>query len=59
MSLAMNALGAAAWRAGLSEATPHLWLFLAFKGGAVSFLLGCGVFAVNLIWTAFQLRLPR
>jgi len=59
VSLAMNPLNAEAARAGLPEATPHLWPYLAFRAGAVSFLLGCGVFVVNLIWTALQISRLR
>jgi len=59
MSLAMKALNAEVSRPALPEETRHLWPPFAFKGAAVSFLLGCGVFTVNLTWTAFQLLRPR
>jgi heme/copper-type cytochrome/quinol oxidase subunit 1 len=59
MSLAMKALKAAAWRAGLPKPIPNVWPSLALRGAAASLLLGCGVFVVNLTWTAFQLLRPR
>jgi len=59
MSLAMNALKVGAMRAGPPEATRHLQPYLAFKAGAVSFLLGCGVFVVNIAWTALRISRPR
>jgi heme/copper-type cytochrome/quinol oxidase subunit 1 len=62
-ALAMHAVGYAAVSPGLptkiyvaiarvnGEAAPNLWPFFAFGLGAVSLLLGCAVFAVNLAST--------